>query len=72
MQTPIITNMTVKQDAFANIEPRLVRALKLANLTIKDSIVIEFEKELARSISDEIDREIIKELLKASNEASSV
>jgi hypothetical protein len=64
--------MTIKQDPFVNTEPRLARALKLAKLTIKDSIVIEFEKEFAQQISYEIDREIMKELLKASNEASSV
>ena len=60
MQTPIITNMTVKWNPFARMDRGLARTIKWAKLAIKGNIVAE------------VDQEIMKDLLWASNAVSSL
>lgn len=63
MQTPIITNMTIKFNPFIRIDRGLTRSMKLAGLMVKSNIVAKIVQE----ISDDIDREIMKDLFGCTN-----
>ena len=68
--------MTVKWNPFVRIDRELAKAMKLAKLSIKQNVVIDVVHKISSEtdceIMKEIDREIMKDLLWASNAVSSL